>query len=50
MEYGIYNDERGIAGRATFVIDGEGVIRESRAYPPGQLPDPLQLLEVARSL
>lgn len=47
MAYGIYNDERGIAGRATFVIDAEGVVRDARTYPPGSLPDAAELLGVA---
>ncbi len=48
--YGIYNGERGIAGRASFVIDRGGVIRDSRAYPPGEFPDPVALLETAKGL
>ena len=50
MAYGIYNDERGIAGRATFVIDAEGVVRDARTYPPGSLPDADELLGVASGL
>ena len=50
MAYGIYNDERGIAGRATFVIDAEGVVRDARTYPPGSLPDAAELLGVASGL
>ncbi len=47
MAYGIYNDERGIAGRATFVIDADGVVRDVRTYPPGSMPDAAELLGVA---
>ena len=50
MAYGIYNDERGIAGRATFVIDAEGVVRDARTYPPGSFPDAAELLGVATGL
>jgi|TARA_B100000959_G_scaffold269818_1_gene315984 peroxiredoxin len=45
--YGIYNEERGIAGRSSFVIDSSGVILDARAYPPGELPDPQELLGIA---
>ncbi len=38
--YGVYNDERGVAGRSSFVIDSEGVIQDARTYPPCELPDP----------
>ncbi len=48
--YEVYNAERGIASRASFVIDRDGVIRDARTYPPGSLPDPAALLEVARAL
>ncbi len=48
--YGVYNDERGIASRASFVIDRDGVIRDAQTYPPGNLPEPAALLEVARAL
>lgn len=48
--YGIYNEERGVAGRSSFVIDREGVIRDARTYPPGELPDPQELLEIAKGL
>lgn len=30
--YGIYNEERGAANRAVFVIDKEGVVRFKRVY------------------
>ena len=45
--YGIYNEERRIAGRSSFVIDSSGVILDARAYPPGELPDPQELLGIA---
>ena len=31
-KYGIYNEERGAANRAVFVIDKEGVVRFKRVY------------------
>ena len=30
--YGIYNDERGAANRAVFIVDKEGVVRFARTY------------------
>ncbi len=50
QSYGVYNAERGIASRASFVIDSDGVIRDAQTYQPGSLPDPAALLEVARAL
>jgi peroxiredoxin (alkyl hydroperoxide reductase subunit C) len=46
--YGIYNEERGIAGRSSFVIDSAGQIVDARVYPPGELPDPQELLGIAK--
>ncbi|RZS66387.1 peroxiredoxin [Agromyces ramosus] len=34
--YGAFNEERGYASRATFVIDVDGVIRSSFATAPGE--------------
>jgi len=48
--YGIYNEERGVAGRSSFVIDSKGVIKDARTYPPGELSDPQELLEIAKGL
>jgi peroxiredoxin len=36
QQYGVFVEERGIANRATFVIDTEGVIRASFVTAPGQ--------------
>ncbi|MBT4072134.1 MAG: redoxin domain-containing protein [Chloroflexi bacterium] len=46
--YGVYNEERGVAGRSSFVIDSDGVIQDARTYPPGELPDPQELLGIAQ--
>jgi peroxiredoxin len=35
-EYGVFNDEKGYANRATFVIDTSGVIRASFMTAPGE--------------
>ena len=34
-DYGVFIDEGGFAGRATFLIDGEGIIRWTEVNPPG---------------
>lgn len=34
--YGVFDAERGMAGRSTFIIDSTGVIRDAFATPPGQ--------------
>ncbi len=35
-EYGVFNEEKGFANRATFLIDREGVIRASFITAPGE--------------
>ncbi|MBE3558452.1 MAG: redoxin domain-containing protein [Ktedonobacteraceae bacterium] len=48
--YGVRH-AKGMAERALFVIDKEGVIRHIEiTYTPGELPDNEKLLEVVRSL
>jgi mycoredoxin-dependent peroxiredoxin len=38
--YGVYLDERGYANRASFVIDGSGVVRHAEVMTsPGDIPD-----------
>jgi alkyl hydroperoxide reductase subunit AhpC len=45
MRYGVYNDERGTPIRSIFVVDGDGVVRWKRIYPPGEgLPDVSEIL------
>lgn len=36
--YGVYDDENGVARRALFVLDGEGIIRWSHVSPAGVNP------------
>jgi alkyl hydroperoxide reductase subunit AhpC len=48
--YGVYNDAQGTALRSTFVIDKNGVIRHSKVYPAGTIPDPAELQEVVTQL
>ncbi|MFC4334460.1 peroxiredoxin [Salininema proteolyticum] len=37
--YGVFNDEKGMANRGTFVIDKEGVVRFSEMNMPGDARD-----------
>ncbi|MDJ0357069.1 peroxiredoxin [Paenarthrobacter sp. PH39-S1] len=34
--YGVFDDERGMAGRGTFVIDAAGILRDAFSTPTGQ--------------
>lgn len=38
-EYGVFIEETGVANRATFVIDGEGIVRGRLVTAPGQARD-----------
>ena len=51
--FGIGHDYRGMDGvaeRSAFLIDGDGIIRGTWRYEPGQVPDFDELLAAARSL
>ena len=37
--YGVFNEDRGIANRGTFLVDKEGVIRFAEMNPPGRARD-----------
>jgi len=34
--YGVFEEDRGMAGRGTFVIDGDGILRDVFSTPTGQ--------------
>lgn len=34
--YGVFEEDRGMAGRGTFVIDGDGILRDAFSTPTGQ--------------
>ena len=42
--YGVFNEERGMDKRAAFLVDGDGVIRWSKVYEPGTIPESKDLL------
>ena len=48
--YDVFNDERGMDRRAAFVIDKDGVIRWSKVYEPGTIPECKELLEEVKKL
>ncbi|GAA2285698.1 peroxiredoxin [Glycomyces scopariae] len=39
QSYGVFDDEKGMANRGTFVIDKDGVVRFAEMLPPGQARD-----------
>ncbi len=43
--YGVFNEERGMDARSAFVLDAQGVIRYSKTYAPGTIPESAELLE-----
>ena len=51
--FGVGHDYRGMEGvaeRCAFLVDGDGIIRETWRYEPGQVPDFDELLAAAHSL
>jgi peroxiredoxin len=48
--YGVFNDERGMDKRSAFVLDAQGIIRYSKVYEPGTIPESKDLLEQLRRI
>jgi alkyl hydroperoxide reductase subunit AhpC len=48
--YGVFNDERGMDKRSAFIVDDKGVVRWSKVYEPGTIPESKELLEQLRKL
>jgi alkyl hydroperoxide reductase subunit AhpC len=48
--YGIFSDERGLDMRSAFVLDKDGVVRWSKSYQPGTIPESKELLEQLQKL
>ena len=46
----MFNDERGMDKRSAFVLDGQGVIRYSKVYEPGTIPESKELLDQLRKI
>lgn len=49
-QYGVFNEEFGRPDRATFIVDKQGIIRWIKFFPPGQLPDTVELLDALREI
>ncbi len=47
--YGLFDEERGISGRAVVVVDEEGRVIYAREYPLREKPDMREVLEFLRS-
>ena len=48
--YGVFNEERGMDKRSAFVLDAQGIIRYSKVYEPGTIPESKDLLERLRQI
>ena len=48
--YGIFNEERGMDKRAAFVLEAKGIVRYSKVYEPGTIPESKELLEQLRKI
>jgi len=48
--YGVYDDKAGVAGRALFVIDGDGMIRWSYLSPMGVNPGAAGIINALEAL
>jgi alkyl hydroperoxide reductase subunit AhpC len=46
----VFNEERGMDKRSAFVVDRDGVVRWSKVYEPGTIPESKELLEQLRKL
>jgi len=48
--YDVFNEERGMDKRAAFVVDRSGIVRYSKLYEPGTIPETKEMLEQLRKL
>ena len=48
--YGVFNDEKGFDLRSVFLVDAQGVIRDSQVYAPGTIPESKDLLERSKKI
>lgn len=48
--YGIFNEERGTDRRSVFLVDAQGVVRWSKTYEPGTLPQSAEILEQLKGI
>lgn len=48
--YGVFNKEFGRPDRAFFIIDKQGIIRWTKYFKSGELPDIVQVLDILRGM
>jgi len=48
--YGVFQSERGMDKRSAFIVDSQGIIRFSKLYDPGTIPESKDLLEIINTL
>ena len=48
--YGVYNEERGTAIRSVFIIDEDGMIRDSEVFPQGMIPNVPDIVKKLKAL
>ncbi len=48
--YGVFNEERGMDKRSVFLLDADGIVRHSKVYEPGTIPESKDLLERLRQI
>jgi alkyl hydroperoxide reductase subunit AhpC len=46
----VFNEERGMDKRSAFLLDAQGIIRWSKVYDPGTIPESKDLLEQLRNI
>ena len=48
--YGVFNEERGTDRRSVFLVDATGIVRWSKLYEPGTIPQSAELLEQLKGI
>ena len=48
--YDVFNEERGMDKRAAFVVDAKGIVRYSKLYEPGKIPETAEMLAELKKL
>jgi peroxiredoxin len=50
QDYGIFVEKEGISERANIIVDEKGIVRWVKVYPPTQLPDLNEVIDVLSNL
>jgi peroxiredoxin len=50
QDYGIFIEKDGISERANIIVDENGIVRWVKVYPPTQLPDLNEVIQVLSSM